>query len=318
MPPPNHDYPFDPTHGYSLDDLLAVTPPTPPEDFAAFWRQRYAEALAVDPEPQLDVSTIALPKHEVLDLAYRSHDDFPIRGWLLRPRTGPINQGLVLGHGYGGIERPDHRMPRDDAVYLVPCFRGLGRSRRTPISDNPQWHVLHDIDKRDRYILAGCAADLWTGVSALIELFPELAERIGYLGISFGGGIGALAMPWDPRIQRAHLNVPSFGHQPLRLELPSIGSATALQAYQATHGNVFETLRYYDAASAATWMDRPVHVAAARFDPAVTPPGQFAIYNGLRGRRDLFVLEAGHCDYPERRAQHRALLRELHAFFEPL
>ena len=46
------------------------------------------------------------------------------------------------------------------------------------------------------------------------------ARRLDYMGISFGGGIGALALPWDERFHRAHLNVPSFGHHPLRLTLP--------------------------------------------------------------------------------------------------
>ncbi|MEZ5576382.1 MAG: hypothetical protein R3F44_12440 [Candidatus Competibacteraceae bacterium] len=40
-----------------------------------------------------------------------------------------------------------------------------------------------------------------------------------------------------------------------------------------------------------------MHVAAARFDPAVPPPGQFAVYNALAGPKELFVLRAGHFDH---------------------
>ena len=214
-----------------------------------------------------------------------STDGFPIGGWLLTPRDGPPRRGFVLGHGYGGIERPPLDLPRDDGAYLVPCFRGLSRSRRPPISEDPAWHVLHDIDRRDRYILGGCVEDVWTGVSALLGLFPELAGHLGYLGISLGGGIGAMALAWDDRIARGHLNVPSFGHQPLRLALPSIGSADAVQRYAGAHGQVRETLAYYDAAVAARHILKPMHVAAARFDPAVAPPGQFAVYNAIPGRQ---------------------------------
>ncbi len=316
-----HDFPFDPSYGYDLAGLLAIAPPEPPADFAAFWQTRYTQALTVDPDPSLTDCRLALPGVEIFEVGYRSTDEIAIRGWLAYPRHGMASRGLILGHGYGGIDRP--RLPPicAGAAYLVPCFRGLGLSRCPPISDNPSWHVLHDIDQRDRYILGGCVADLWCATTALLALCPEVQGRIGYLGISFGGGIGALAMPWEPRIQRWHLNVPSFGHQPLRLELPSIGSAASVRRFQQGLGgnrNVLETLQYYDGASAARWMERPVHLAAARFDPAVAPPGQFAIYNALPGDKRLFVLDAGHFDYPNRGEQEQALLAELKDFIRPL
>jgi cephalosporin-C deacetylase len=160
--------------------------------------------------------------------------------------------------------------------------------------------------------------DVWTGVSALLGLFPNLAGHIGYLGISFGGGIGAMALAWDDRIGRGHLCVPSFGHQPLRLSLPTTGSGAAVQRFARTQGNVLATLAYYDAAVAARHIRQPMHVAAARFDPAVAPPGQFAVYNAIPGNKRLYVLDAGHFDYPGRARQDQEVLAELRAFFAPL
>ncbi|WP_295438709.1 acetylxylan esterase [uncultured Thiodictyon sp.] len=129
--------------------------------------------------------------------------------------------------------------------------------------------MLHNIDQRSRYILGGCVEDVWTGVSALLGLVPELTGHLGYLGISLGGGIGAMALAWDERIAWGHLNVPSFGDQPRRLVLPSTGSAAAVQRYARTAGQVLETLAYYDSAVAARHIRQPMHVAAARFDPAL-------------------------------------------------
>lgn len=169
-------------------------------EFGAFWRTRYARALEVEPNPRLRISGETHPRFRVHDLEYNSTEGFPIRGWLLTPRVGSPRRGFVLGHGYGGIEVPPYDLPRDDGVYLVPCFRGLGRSQRPPISADPEWHVLHDIDSRDNHILGGCVDDVWVGVSTLLLLFPELVGHVGYLGISFGGGIGAMAMAWDARI----------------------------------------------------------------------------------------------------------------------
>jgi len=309
---------FDPAYGYALDQLRSITPPLPPDDFVPFWQARYQLALALDPRQRITYCAWSHPDFECYDLNYRSTDAFEIGGWALIPKHAPVTRGVIVGHGYGGREGPDFHLPIPNAVFLFPCFRGLSRSRRWPISDNPAYHVLHDIDNKDRYILGGCVEDLWVAVSALLAMFPAVAGHVGYLGISFGGGIGALALPWDRRIQRAHLNVPSFGDHPRRLKLPTWGSAAALQNYQREHGHILDTLRYYDAAVAARYIEAPVHVAAALADPVVTPPGQFSIYNALPREKRLFVFDMGHADYPRKAEQENALIEELREFFDCL
>ncbi|MGR9085709.1 MAG: acetylxylan esterase [Gammaproteobacteria bacterium] len=309
---------FDPGYGYTLDQLLNVKPPPQPPDFVGFWRRRFQHAITLEPRQWISPCTWTHSEFECYDLGYRSTDDFEIGGWVLIPRHAPVRRGVVVGHGYGGRAGPDFDLPIADAAFLFPCFRGLSRSRRWPISDNPVHHVLHDIDNRDRYILGGCVADLWLAVSALLQLFPAVAGHVAYLGISFGGGIGALALPWDARVARAHFNVPSFGHHPVRLQLPTWGSAASVQAYRRQHGHVLETLSYYDAAVAARHIRIPVHVAAALADPVVAPPGQFCIYNALPGEKKLFVLDAGHSEYACQAAQEKALLLDLQEFFKDL
>jgi cephalosporin-C deacetylase len=271
--------------------------------------------LHVSPQVELSSGWSAHPGFEGRDIVYRSTDGFRIGGWLLTPTAGPVRKALVVGHGYGGRDGPDADLPLRDAAYLFPCFRGLSRSRRDGISDNPAYHVLHDIDKPPRYLIGGCVEDVWVGVSVLLQLFPEAEGHVGYQGISFGGGIGAMAMAWDQRIRRGALNVPTFGHQALRLTLPTIGSGDAVARFHRLRGNVMETLQYYDAALAARHIEVPTHVAAALFDPVVAPPGQFAIYNALAGPKELFVLDGGHFDYAARPAQERRLFEDLQRFF---
>jgi cephalosporin-C deacetylase len=268
--------------------------------------------------PQLEHTGVAHLGYEIFDLRYVSTDHFVIRGWVLIPQDQPVTRGMVFGHGYGGCDGPDYRLCPPGAALLFPCFRGLSLSQCPPISSTPSFHVLHDIDKPQQYVIGGCVDDLWLAVSALQMLFPASKGHIGYSGISFGGGIGALGVPWDERIQRAHLNVPTFGNQPLRLQLPTIGSGAAVQRYQQQHGNVLDTLQYYDAASAAQWIQQPMHIAAALFDPVVAPPGQFAVYNALAAEKTLFVLEAGHFEYPNMVTQGQALQQELEDFFAKL
>ena len=312
-------YNFDPTYGYSLDQLLAVKTPKEPKDFDSFWQKRYQMALAVDPKPHIKIINEDRLGWRVFDLSYTSTDNFPIRGWLLLPASGVIKRGFIVGHGYGGRDEPDFHLPFKDAALLFPCFRGLALSAQPYISSDPNWHVLHDINQRDRYILGGCVEDVWLAVSAMLALFPSIAGHLGYLGISFGGGIGALALARESRISRGHLNTPTFGQQPLRLRLPTNGSAHSVQQYYRTHKKqTLKVLRYYDAALAAKRITMPMHCACAKFDPCVAPPGQFAIYNALPGKKQLFILDAGHHYYPNQAQQECELINELDTFFAPL
>ena len=284
-----------PHHVFPLSHLLEIGGPEIPPDFEAFWTHRYRAALEVHPSPQTCSSTHQLPGVRVYDLCFRSTGGVQIQGWLTVPADEPVSCGLVVGHGYGGRDGPDPFPVLPNAAILYPCFRGLSRSVVPPISPEPHWHVLHDIDHPDRYVHGGCVEDLWLAVSALLEMYPQVEGRIGYTGISFGGGIGALALGFEQRIQRAHLDVPSFGHHPMRLRLPTLGSGAALQrVWREGRLRLVPTLALHDAACGARFIRIPVQCACALSDPFVTPPGQFAIFNALSGPRELIVLERGH------------------------
>lgn len=313
----DHPFHFDPGYGYNLERLLAIKPPAPPTDFPQFWQQRYQKALALPASFTLGQCGIHAG-FRIFDIEYQSTDGFKIGGWLLEPEKQVVKQCILVGHGYGGRSQPDYHFDIPETAFLFPCFRGLSRSRCHEVSDQPSQHVLYEIDSPDRYILGGCVDDLWLGVTVMQALYPHAADCIDYMGISFGGGIGALAVPWDARIKRTHLNVPTFGHQALRLTLPTIGSGAAVTDYFQSHPGISRTLAYYDAAIAARYAAQPLHVAAALFDPMVAPPGQFAIYNAWGGAKTLFVLEAGHFDYPRQHEQEQQLLQEIKLFFEVL
>ena len=312
-------YDFDPSYGYTLETLLDVEVLKEPKDFDEFWGQRYQRALALDAQPQTKIISEDSFGWQVLEISYTSTDNFTIKGWLLLPVSGVVKRGFIVGHGYGGCDGPFFDFPFKDAAILFPCFRGLALSAHPSISSEPYWHVLHNIDDKDRYILGGCVEDVWLGASALLSLFPFLAGHLGYMGISFGAGIGALAVAWEKRINRAHFNVPTFGHQILRLKLQTNGSAHSVQQYYLTHKKqTIKVLRYYDAAIAAKRIEAPVHFACALYDPCVAPPGQFAIHNSVSHEKQLYVLEAGHHSYANQLDQEKELMGQLESFFSVL
>lgn len=291
----DHPFHFDPTYGYTRENLLALTAPEGPADFASFWQETYTEALRIPLRLSRRQIPSSNPDFTLYEIEFDSLGDVRIGGWLSVPIDGQFEHGLVVGHGYGGRDLPDFQR---SAVTIAPCARGFHRSARADIPNEAMRHVVSGIGNRETYIHRGCVADFWCAATALLELFPQVAGKLHYWGGSFGGGIGALMLPWDARFHRACLDIPSFGNHPIRVQLPCVGSGEAVRHYYRRHPEVMEVLAYFDAATAARYMKIPVIAGCALFDPAVPPPGQFSIYNGLAGPKELFVRQMAHFEHP--------------------
>jgi cephalosporin-C deacetylase len=302
-----HSFPFDPTYGYDDERLRRVKPAPEPPDFAPFWRETFRCAAAVRRNLAVTASDAKVEGFEVFEVAYTSLENIRIRAWFCLPRDRPAVRGLVISHGYGGRERPDEYPLLADAAMIFPCARGLSLSAQEGIPNYSDAHVLHGITARETYVHRGCAADIWLAASTLLQLAPAAKQRLDYVGESFGGGIGALALPWDERFNSAFLGVPSFGQHPLRLQLPCLGSGESVRKYVARFPEARQVLGYYDASVAARYLRIPTLVAAARFDPFVPPPGQFAIYNAVAGPKRLITRQAAHFEYADAAAEEQSL-----------
>jgi cephalosporin-C deacetylase len=290
-----HDFPFDPTYGYTRETLLQIAPPPEPPDFADFWKATYLEALRIPLRIERRQIAAIRPDFETYEIEFDSWEGARIGGWITVPVGGDFGCAVVMGHGYGGREEPGFS---PGAVTISPCARGFHRSPHPRIPGRGIEHVVVGLESRETYVHRGCVVDFWCAASALIACHPTAAERLYYNGSSFGGGIGAHVLAWDPRFHRGVLKVPSFGHYPLRVQLPCVGSGEAIRQVYLRHPEVLDVLAYYDSASAAGHITVPTLVAPALFDPAVPPPGQFAVANAIRAPRELFIHQFGH--FPHR------------------
>jgi len=287
---------------YSLGALLVAPPAQPePDDFDEFWRATFEEfgtgAVAWRTVREQDATST----HRVTEIRFESSADEPAVAFVMVPHaTSAIRRGLVVGHGYGGRTGPDADRVPADTVAIFPCAPGTGPDAPSRFPALPAEHVLAGIAHRDTYSLRFAAADIWRAATVLRDLAPA-ADALDFSGSSFGGGIGAMALPWDARFRRAALDVPSFGAHEIRLSRRCTGSGEAVRAHLRTHPEARSTLDYHDAAIAARRLRIPVHVGAAVLDPAVDPRGQFAVYHALAGPRRLTVRANGHIDAPEGR-----------------
>ena len=305
----NHLHPFDPTYGYGIEQLLAVPSPEGPADFCHFWEETYAEVRRVD---------LALTHREVkspssyfrlFEVEFNSLGGVRIGAWVTIPTEGKITCGKVMGHGYGTSVAPEFTPTPYSAASIFFCARGLGRSEQSPIPNMTPLHVVHGIESRETYVWRGCVADVWCAASALLELYPEVEGNLFYHGASFGGGLGALALPWDSRFQRAFLGVPTFGNHPLRLDLPCSGSGNALTERYRVDPAILDVLVYFDAATAARFIKIPVLLDLALFDPGVPPPGQFAVGNAIPGEKEVFIRVNAHSESRFDLAANREILK---------
>lgn len=322
-----HDFPFDPTAGYSPEQLLNFKVELEePEGFVAFWQKTYAEAMAAPLNWTLRPSQSAGNETtEVFDIEFDSlfRPGYRVGGWLTRPRGRAATAGAVVTHGYGGRDDVDINPPFPAGTATIqPVLTGLptrsiGPDQKFGAGRAQPFHVLAGIDNRDGYIHRFCVMDVWRAASVLHKVLSETsAAPLYYMGGSFGGGIGAMALAWDKRFCRGHLGVPSFGNHPLRLQIPGTGSGEAVRLYAKHHPRIVsEVLPYYDSALCARHVSIPVMVEAAFFDPAVTPVGQYSVYHSLGGEKKLFSAMAGHFDHAGSQAEGERLRAEQEAFF---
>ena len=285
---------------YSLSTLLTpLAPPPEPEDFDGFWQATFQEFGAGPVAWEVAQEHAATATHRVTEIRFRSSAGEDATAFAMLPHAvTDIRCGLVVGHGYGGRTGPDvERVPAHTAaIFPVAPGTHVGTASRFPAS--PDEHVLAGIAHRDTYSHRFSAADIWRAATILLDMAPSAAGSLDFSGGSFGGGIGALALPWDDRFRRAALDVPSFGNHDVRLSRRCTGSGEAVRQHLRDHPEVRPVLDYFDAAIAARRLHLPVHVSAAMLDPAVDPRGQFAVYHALSGPKRLGVRAAGHLDGP--------------------
>lgn len=277
-----------------------------PDDYDAFWRDLAGQALAIAPESTIEPSTI----EGAQTVRYTSLGGLRVGGWLTVPPDG-FTSVVVVAHGYGGRAELDPRWAPVDAAVFYPVARGMAElSLIDGVPSFSREHVLHGIESRETYVHGGCAADVWCAANALEEVLEvSLGEsrggmRLSYFGPSFGGGIGAMALPWDARFDAASLYVPSFGAHALRLAQPCVGSGDAVARWLVAHPESWGVLDYFDAAVSARRLRVPTIIAPALDDPSVPPVGQWAVADAVPQEfRTVATMTAGHREYPEERSE---------------
>jgi len=195
----------------------------------------------------------------------------------------------------------------------------MSADSRLPLNDC--WkHVVHGIEEPETYVLGPCAAVLWRAVDVVEKLAAKSGLSMHYVGWSFGGGMGALMLPWEPRYLGAELGQPTFGWHDFRLQHQCEGSGEAVRLRYRDAQDIRRTLSCFDAVSAIRRVRIPVVFACSIFDPCVPPPGQFAVANSHPGPKQISEFSTGHFDFVHagQEAENRAHRENVRGFFPQL
>lgn len=286
-----HNYSFDPTNGYTQEELLQIQSPAEVEGFADFWRSNYAAVMAKKPEYTVETELwCPVANEKIYRIRVKNYDGVEFVMFIARPENS--QGGLVIGQGYGNPGTPS--VSRYGLTTAFACVRGLGFSQCKDIPWEVKQHVIYGIEAKETYILRGVIADQWMTASVLLDMFPDTKENLNYTGGSMGGGMGALLLAWDKRFKAAYLNVPTFGAE-IRFDFESTGSGEACRKYILAHPEARQVLAWFDASAAAKYIDIPICCTPALFDPCVAPVGQFSVCNAIREEfKTQFIREVGH------------------------
>ncbi|MBL8993611.1 MAG: acetylxylan esterase, partial [Spirochaetia bacterium] len=222
---------------YKLEELLGIgLPGVEPDDYEIFWRESHVASVRTPlRDERLEVPGTS-ENHLFEKIFFNTAGGFRIGAWLAIPKKSAPRAVVVHSHGYGELKDPSPDF--SDAVQCWVSAPGIALSARDDLPADPARHVLHGIASRETYLLRFCAAALWSAATYLSRRFPSFGDHLYYHGVSFSAGVGAMMLPWEPRFKKAVLELPTFGHHPLRFLAPSTGSAAAVQQYREDHREV--------------------------------------------------------------------------------
>ncbi len=291
--------PFDPAFGYTVQEMLAIEPlPRLPTGGEEYWRSRHQRALRTDPQVSWEGEEVREKTYTRRVVRFSCSDGRRLGAWLMVPTDQEVKRLLIVAHGYGPITEPTAMMLENTAC-LHFCSRGFAALSEFPdLPSEVTGHVVHGIEERDQYLHGWCAEDIWCTVNAMRRIYSDTAIPLYFWGGSFGGGIGALAVPWDSRIQASYLEVPSFGNHPLRLQHLCWGSGEVVRQKYLLQPRIAETLSWFDAAATIAYARSPILFGCAVLDPVVPPFGQFSVWRAHSGKKRLIVFPGGHLEYP--------------------
>ena len=305
-----------------------------PGDFDAFWQGVKRDLADVPTEwERLPGAGGETATHTIDWLRFSSLDDILVYGWLAVPKRLPTptgNRGYLWLPGYS----LGHPRPGPEAFYPDTVTFGLNLHGNLP--DAPYAHpstagadyITEGIESPQTYIYRRIVGHCLRALDVLAAQ-PEVSpQRLIAGGMSQGGGLALVTAALSPHVRLCLADMPWLCALELALSLldrdkyrrmksaryPDARGLIAdyAEAHPEKAAQVYQTYAYFDPLSHAEDIRCPVQMSAGGRDPSCKPPTIYAVYNALRGVKDmLFLPETGHEIVPAMHAAHLGWVQQI-------
>lgn len=286
--------------GVAFEPERLKTSLPPPDDYDRFWENAFKELASIPADYvkrpiakgvyAVSCNTVNGKRQYGFLRLPEGPGPYPLRVWVgggeayLTEQAG-LSGGTPTSSASLGIHLPP---------YEPVARNGKEHHAKWLKEHNLKRFIFENIDKepRDLYfypcILGGCRL-LDFAVSE-----PSIDKaKVTYAGASHGGGFGIYLTAFSPHIKAAFCGVPNFGNLSAPVEDRPMGIS------DPGWREIWQKLRYFDAAYCARRITVPVFMSVGFIDEAVHPDSAYTIYNALRGPKIMFdKINHGHGGEP--------------------
>jgi len=266
-----------------------------PDDFDEHWDGLLAEVAALPLDPTLTYSELrSSDRAAVYELEYTSLDGIRIFGWYAHPRAevlAPPYPALALLPGY--VSEPTMPVTWAERGYAAIGVAPRGKLR-SHHNFNPGYPglLVHNIVDRNTYAYRGFYIDAVRAID-FISGRPEVdPTRVGVHGSSQGGALTVVTAALRPDV----IKCGAAGAPYLCGILASAGLTHSypyeeineyLRVYPERLDEMERTLSYYDCINLAPRVTAPMFVYLGLQDDVCPPETGMALYESLRGPKEL-------------------------------
>ena len=262
------------------------------EEYLSYYE--YDKTISLNPEISLLEETL---EFKALKVYYDSVNKQRVPSILVLPKIGkPKYPCLVFLHGYGG--------KKEDGLTLAQVVVKEGYA---VFSIDAPYHgerkvsgkVFHSPDPNEaKKNFIQCVIDLRRGVD-LLETFEEIdSNRIGYVGGSMGGIIGAIFVGVEKRIKAAVIMV-GGGNLPLMIKLSKHHSVLPIKKKLKELGISYEELgKILAPVDPINFVHlvspRPIQFHCGKYDEIVPAETQRQLCEKAREPKEIYWYDTGH------------------------
>lgn len=271
----------------------------PPADFDAFWAEQ-RRLLAATPA-HLRLVPVPSPAGDVecFEVLAATGVGRGLSGYMARPKGAKAKSlpGIVLCHGAGVTTSrlaTAVAWARDGLLALDFNAHGLPNAQPRELyaalqSGELKEYYLQGRESRETMYLRGIIFRLLRAIDTVAGQADWDGRRLVALGRSQGGGQALVAGGLDPRVTYVSAEIPTFcDHTGIVVGRINGWPRIIPNDTVSPDPKVVEAVRYYDAVNFASRHSAQVFVTLGFIDHICPPTGIYAMYNQLRGKKQLW------------------------------